>query len=223
MLILPFVVFFQVENVSIVRAIAQWVHVNSSGNEKKILSPEEQEKWETIHYCEIHINRGWITPHHQHQCEHRARNNFFYCSIMWIMRNSRIRNLWRKHLKKNNWKMFIYSRRICHWDKIASIRRAEETFCEKIHIRCSAWEWLVILWNNICNVYHAPNSRRKCLSETKKRVLSLCGSLEKSEEAFALLVNTSCVEWTKNTWALKSVKGQSQRGKGRCEHRQTQS
>lgn len=58
MLILPFVVFFQVENVSIVRAIAQWVHVNSSGNEKKILSPEEQEKWETIHYCEIHINRG---------------------------------------------------------------------------------------------------------------------------------------------------------------------
>lgn len=108
--------------------------------------------------------------------------------------------------------------------KIASIRRAEKTFCEKIRIRCLAREWLVILRNNICYVYRAPNSRRKvCEWNKKKRVLGLFESLEKSEGAFALLVNTSCVEWTKNTWALKSVKGQSQRGKGRCEHRQSQS
>lgn len=181
---------------------------------KRKSSLEEQEKWETIHYCEIHINRGWITPH-QHQCERRARNNFFYCSIMWIMRNSRIRNLWRKHRKKNSWKMFIYSRRICHWDE-----NCEHSTCRKdilwenSHSVFGSREWLVILRNNICNVYRALNSRRKCVSETKKKCF------EKSEGAFALLVNTSCVEWTKNTWALKSVKGQSQRGKGRCEHRQ---
>lgn len=51
--------------------------------------------------------------------ERRARSNFFYCSIMWIMRNSQIHNLWKKHEKKNNWKMIIYSRGICHWDTLS--------------------------------------------------------------------------------------------------------
>lgn len=177
---LPFV-SFQVENVSARNgAVNMW----TSGREKKILAKKNGKQFIIVKY-----NITWVN----HQCERWARSNFFYCSIMWIMRNSQIHNLWKEHRQKTIEKCSYIREEFV-------IERQPRRYCGKVRIRLVIGDTAK---KNICNSSIVP----RAASATRKW------------KTFALLVNTSYGEWTKNIWALKSVKGQS-RCSRRWEYRQ---